>query len=583
MIRQTRVLVPESAINALEVIRERRGLRSRNRAIVALLEEYVEVQRVLDPPARLTHVATVIRYPPPRSDRWSRTVGTGRSLALRCDRGLWEAACALAFRLPGQFAFRGHRDYQSRPGTDAVLTAIARVQPLDDRLLGNHQLLTVRQASGLWHLVVEATRTHAERLVTERAADHAHQREREKSTGDRTDAERVADQLVYDVGWLGPHRFTLAREIVLKRLSSTYSRAYLRLLDDDREPRSKVWTEEVEHWNRVATGGDEGDLVQAAHRGATAVWRAERAVRAHDMLAWIRASGKASTPETFVVDPPGWQLRHPREWFASMVTTEKTLTEWHQHIRCGRVLLIDHSAGRFVWPTRAAADESTEPVPGFETVIAHMHAREAREVIEVVLMGGPAHGAIHRSREIDLRVRVPAPVAHDLGLITAAERDTRVEAARRAESDLRPRPGWELPIMNHDIVFDDLEHSYRSGDDRAAARMAYAGGLRSFVKFLRERHHPSVSSHWFSWQSSIPDPWTWDAPSVAAVIADGRLGQDVVRWLLVYRVEQRRRALSVDVEYRWRTAATYSDEPTPVSQAEVHDNARGEPDLPAPF
>lgn len=48
------------------------------------------------------------------------------------EKQVWETARSLGFRLPGQSGYRGHPDYQARPGTDALLTAIARIESLDD-------------------------------------------------------------------------------------------------------------------------------------------------------------------------------------------------------------------------------------------------------------------------------------------------------------------------------------------------------------------------------------------------------------------------------------------------------------------
>lgn len=66
MTRGTNILVPASAHAALELIRVRRGYRSRSQFVHTLLSENVCAQRALDPEARLMHLATLLRYPPPR-------------------------------------------------------------------------------------------------------------------------------------------------------------------------------------------------------------------------------------------------------------------------------------------------------------------------------------------------------------------------------------------------------------------------------------------------------------------------------------------------------------------------------------
>ncbi|WP_216915524.1 ribbon-helix-helix protein, CopG family [Nocardia noduli] len=103
----TNVLVPKSALEALELIRIERGYRSRNQTVRALLKEYVLDQQDRDPQQRLMHVATLMRYPSPhRAERTSRQ-GTGVPLRIPVDRPAWDTLRALAFRLPGQTIGRG--------------------------------------------------------------------------------------------------------------------------------------------------------------------------------------------------------------------------------------------------------------------------------------------------------------------------------------------------------------------------------------------------------------------------------------------------------------------------------------------
>lgn len=116
------------------------------------------------PKALLMHLVTLLRYPPPRklADLAGESPGKVLRIPFRNDheKQVWETARPLGFRLSGQSGYCGHPDYQARPGTDALLTAIARIESLDDPRLGDYQLLTRQQAHGLWRLVVEATRAN---------------------------------------------------------------------------------------------------------------------------------------------------------------------------------------------------------------------------------------------------------------------------------------------------------------------------------------------------------------------------------------------------------------------------------------
>jgi hypothetical protein len=61
---ETNVRVPASALASLNKVATSRGF-SRDETISQLITEHIERQEALDPDDRLTHVATLMRYPPP--------------------------------------------------------------------------------------------------------------------------------------------------------------------------------------------------------------------------------------------------------------------------------------------------------------------------------------------------------------------------------------------------------------------------------------------------------------------------------------------------------------------------------------
>jgi hypothetical protein len=107
---ETNVRLPPCAFDALTAVMARYGA-SRDATVRRLLTEHVERQEQEDPDDRLTHISTVLRYPPP--PRWRKDPRQDRPLRLRASADLLERARAVSLVLPGQYQ-RAFRDYQSR-------------------------------------------------------------------------------------------------------------------------------------------------------------------------------------------------------------------------------------------------------------------------------------------------------------------------------------------------------------------------------------------------------------------------------------------------------------------------------------
>ncbi|MGC4989917.1 hypothetical protein [Nocardia salmonicida] len=573
---ETNVLVPASALPALDAVRRRRGYRSRNKTVVALLEDYVLDQQRLGPDERLMHVATLMRHPP-RPREAVDGAPPGVALRLRLDRSLWEAARELGFVVPGQ-SVRGHADYQARRGADAVLTALARVQPLEDSAVGDHQLLTQRQARRLWQMVVEVTSTRAERKIIEEADEAAGARGLAARKGNSapvafTEVELIARRLEQGMSWHGRTRYQLASALVATRLRGPGAASFLTVLSCPEGEAQKAWDDEI-HWCWETFGRDDSDVrayMGTQGRGATAVWRAARAVRLDAVLAWIAASGRISTPRTFTVTPPRWRLQLPEDWVPTTLPAGAGTAGWGEHITTGAVLLIENSGTRYVWPTRAREDESTEPIPGFEVVTRAIGSTDVQRVIEIVLMSTADHHEDDSDTGRRIQVQVPAHVACDLGLITADRRDLLVAEARRNKEgeayrdflrdSLRESSKVTWRVMDLDLIFADLDHRYCDADDRERARMAYASGVGPFVRYLRSISHPAVAVgtvETFTWDAVTQ--FVWPVGSLAALLAAGGAAERALKWLAVRRREQHRLALHADSAERWITAARYAEE-----------------------
>jgi hypothetical protein len=563
---QTNVAVPLSALEALRSIRARCGYRSRAEAVRELLGEYVAVQSARAPDQRLVHVATLLRYPPPRREARFLGVDPGKQLRISCDKHVWDSARALAFALPGQCGYRGHGEYQARRGTDAVLAAIALAQPLDDPQLGEYQLLTRWQAEGLWRLVIACTRTPYERRVAKLAAYAADERSKAvrdgaPDTGEPTTAESVASGLAWSVAWHGRERFTMAGIIVRERLTGPEAAGFLRMLDERARHDEEWWLDRVAEYQKAY---QHHPIVRKLHempvKGATAVWRAERSVRSGDMVRWLMETVRASAPTTYVMRPPGWVLRVPGDWTPTLFDAADAVpTQWLRHAEAGRVLHLRHGNKHVLWPTRVIEDcSTTQPVSGFDVVVKALTGREGWEIVETVLLNLNDKEAEDANGH--LRVRVPAHIACDLGLIAEEHRDALIGAAglQLLQDPDHTQPGWMRPEMNHDLLFADLDKRCRIIEEREQARMAYARGQQAFVRYLAAINHPWRSSLWFKWDGrENKATWWWPGQSLASAVDAGDLSAAAVRWLSIYLFELRRQHLNTDMGERWIESATH--------------------------
>ncbi|MFD3464221.1 hypothetical protein ACFWVM_31295 [Nocardia fluminea] len=551
----TNVVIPESAHAALAVIRAHHGFASRNKTVRWLLEDYVAEQRAREPDQRLMHVATLLRYPPTRRAAINSGCSPGRSLRVVVEAELWESAGELAFRIQGQSRFRGHPDYQSRPGTDAVLTAITRHELLDDPVLGTHQLLTHGQARNLWRLVVDSSRTGEEAAVVAQAGSARAIRESDASRrrvdldGAKSHVERVAERLKDDVSWHAAARFGLAHAIVTDRLEGDDSAEFLCLLDAADPSADVRWQFEAErgaaHYKRLVRSG------AMAHRGATAVWRAELADSSRELVGWLHDSRRASASRTRVMRPTKSTLVLPPDWVPTLFPSATPLPRlWQEHVRADRVLSLRYGGQQLLWPTCLTPDESTEPVAGVEVVVRTVRGQKGvapgevpLKVIETLLFD---HG----------RIRVPAHIAHDVGLITADERDAIV--AQAEHDDLEEQLAWLRPVMSDDLVFADLADRLSGESERRQSRIAYAWGYQSFVRYLAKIDHPWLATHWFD-SDERNAKWAWQFSSLAAGLDQTCLTAVAVEWFTCTVLEMQRAVRKQDAFDRWKTASHYED------------------------
>ncbi|MFC3504145.1 hypothetical protein ACFOOK_24685 [Micromonospora krabiensis] len=539
---ETNVRLPVCAHNALAVIAARRGC-SRDETVRQLLSDYVARQEQLSEPDRLSHIATVLRYPTPR--RMKRDIRAGRSTAtplrLRLPPGIAVRARAMSLRLPGQ-SVRAHRDYQARLLTDAVMTAIAMEEPFDDDYLrGLPSTLRRHAAIGLWHLAVAATSTFPELAVLLAAEDV---RNDLRAPGGRPDHAqqrllRVAEALENDVAWHSDARFEVATAIARDLLIGPKAEANERMLYD----QGMAWNELRLDLAITDEDGGGSDLRKQystgltsydwTGRGGTAVWRAERAVEVEDFEAWLTGA-EVGTAATRVVRPPGWSVAVPDGWRAAVF--HGPLPEPHASwAAVGKVLAVALGNRVAAWPLQAAADGVT-PIPGIEPLLKAADGLRPDLVsgfAEAILIDWRTDPDAEHEEEADgpaqFRLLLPADDAMRFGLITEDERQRLLADARLATS-----VAMEQVIES---IAED-ESDLRAELQRARANVA---------RFRRLARTTGVRF------TVAPAMWPWPGGSVVGELATCSSGE-VLHWLGVWALKARQRALESSMEQAWQQA-----------------------------
>lgn len=418
-------LLPE-AVTALKAVTVDRGC-SRDKAVRGLLDEYVSRQETLQPRDRLTHVTAVLRYPPLPPGRY-RPDGRVR-VPVRLQLDTVDRVAALTLRLPGQPDRRGLKDYARRPLTEALVTAVAHEKPFDvPGLEGIPLIWTQAAATGLWRLTVAATLTVPEQLAI---LGHL------ESLGAGEDPTALAELLRDgDLAWHHPWRYEVALHLARNLLTGQNAATRWRSLKDQDDAFEKLRydlerTDDLDH--PLLIGAPKGPSSDMTGRGGSLVWRARRRLALRNVSNWI-----ASEPTTpLIVSPPGVRITQPSAWTPNRVAAGAPLpAPVLADVENGRVLSFTTDEHTSAWPYLR---ETGAPVPGFDVVIDVLLRRRPEEVAELVLLNDPRLASVYLTPD----------VAHDLGFITAGERDELIEAAAkqtaaRVEATLKRADGWEL-------------------------------------------------------------------------------------------------------------------------------------------
>ncbi|MEU1596618.1 hypothetical protein ABZ468_28135 [Streptomyces sp. NPDC005708] len=539
---ETNVRIAPSALEALPRIMARHGV-SRDATVRQLLTEHVASQEQRQPEDRITHISTVLRYPPP--PRWRGDPRHDVPLRVRAPASLLDRARAVSLQLPGQHP-RAHRDYQGRMLTDAVTTAIAQTEPFTDTFLtGLLPLLRHGAALGLWRLVVAATSTAPEKAWLKEAEVVRAGHRRSGTPIDPGDQHllRVAEVLEQDEAWHAAKRFRMANAAARRFLTGPRAEdAEQALYEQD-----DAWNQVYKDWLKTDW---EGRRFRRRHgitsydwtgRGGTAVWRAQRRVDLEYFQDWLVQRTNCH-PAAGVMEESGaplWLLRTPAAWFARVparTASGRPSEPYAAWAADGRLLAFPYRSRQAFWPLqRQQGTHGLEPVPGFEPVTAAAAGLRPDKVpafIEALLIDWN-----HTFTEGSLRIALdlPADKARCFGFITAEE-EHRIMAEARA-----------MTLKNMDDFID------RVADDGASE--IYLQKLREARGNARAFHRLTLkyNEHKRPQFGVIRATRPWPGRSVAAELAAGA-SPDLVEWLATTAYRRSTLLLEQAMEQAWHRA-----------------------------
>jgi hypothetical protein len=425
------------------------------------------------------------------------------------------------------------------------MTAIAWEERFDDDYLrGLPETLRQRTALGLWHLAAAATSTEPEQAVLLIAEDL--RSDLQVPGVSLNDAQRrllrIAEALEYDISWHSDTRFEVAAAIARDLLTGHKAKANEMMLYE----QGKEWNDLRLDLAITDENGQGSDLrmqystglsdYDFTGRGATAVWRAARAVEMEDFEAWL-TDGQAGSTATRVVHPPGWSVAIPDGWQAAVFrgALPEPHLSWAEE---GKVLAVPLGNRVAAWPLQAGdGGEGMTPVPGIEPLLKAvdgLRPEQASGLAEAILIdwriaagaepedagvGEPAH----------FRLLLPAGDALRFGLITEDERQQLLADARLATS-----AAMEQVIERVAEADPDLGAQLRLARTNVARfrRLARTIGVRLDV---------------------APGMWAWPGGSLGEELASCPPGE-VLHWLTVWALKARQRVLDRSMEQAWQHA-----------------------------
>lgn len=541
---ETNVRVPVCVLAALSAVGVRWGM-SRDATVRRLLERHIAAQEHRESEDRLTHISTVLRYPRPAG----RGPGTqvARPLRLRAPADLLDRARAVSLRLPGQYR-RSHRDYQARALTDAVMTAVAVVEPFTDEFLdGFRPLLRAQAALGLWQLATAATVTRPELILLTQARQTrrfgAPLPGTPASDGEDLPDLRhlmlVAEALENEVAWFSPARFHVAANVARALLTGPGADGNEQMLHQHGPAWHRLYNKTLHGYRRAqllegTTGYD------WTGRGGTAVWRAHRRIELQDVEEWLVQPGTGQAAAERQVDRPGWLLRYPRRWQALAPTpgpVGAVAPPYEQWVAEGRLLRFPYRNRHALWPVTRATDRGPwMPVPDIDPIVkagSRLRPDQVSQFIEAVLIDWNHEPEDEPSVRIALSL--PIDAAHKFGFITGEARSRAMSGARAST----------LQMMD-DVIEAFREDGYE--DDHLAPLYEAHGRVGEF-----RRTAMALDKRIGSRMMTVRASWPWPYRSVVDALHDGH-PPEFVQWLAAWAHKTSSRILEESMHAAWTRA-----------------------------
>lgn len=526
---QTSVLLTLPARTALDRLTKRWQI-SRDGTVRTLLRAFVADQKTLDEDHRRTHISTAVSWPlclrglePPPTTR----------LTFRAGGALTAAAVDLAYRLPGRAPRQSHRDYSSRPLTDALLTALAGEEDfVDEGLEGLPAAVTWSQADGLWRLVVGATLTETERRIYAR------------------DDPLLAKMLQEGAAvWHSPWRSQVALHMARNLFTGTNAAANLAWVGAQQDEFNE-WLENVSHSSlRVGdhdfTEGAAPEHTNSEGRAATTVWRVKRQIALDGLARWLTEGAPGDSP----VDPPGWVVRQPAGWTLIQLPARQPLPPHVEAaIARGAVLRINQGRNSALWPLNA----TKTPVKGVEELIAG--ARQLGlsdlQIVECLSLTRPAD-----------KDGPPAAVVFTLDMEDSPDDDDDDDT-----HELGPGPyllaaaaleGGLISLLEHDdLVARCEEHAAQQIHD-TVKRAELRRGLTDsdLARLIATTHDPKAFAgvaHDLGYRFRLYLPtWLWEVTGPIEILESGATSEQ-----LVIRGREWCRHVHLELEENMQTAWT---------------------------
>lgn len=509
VMEQTNVrLLPVEAA-ALEAVRAQRRC-SRDRAARDLLSAYVATQAKRAPQDRLTHVTSVLRYPPLPPGR-HQPDGRVR-VPLRLEPGTSDQIVGLTLRLPGQTSRRGLKHYARSPLAEAICTAVADYHDWEVAgLEGLPKVWTQAAAIGLWRLTVAATLTRPERLAV---------------LGELEDLDTEAEDPTVltellrngDLSWHHPWRDEVSLHLARNLLTGSDEEDHMRMLHEQGDAFNLLRydlerTDDLDHPYLDGaplrpTSGVEG-------RGGALIWRGRRRLALGTVGSWIVAGPNAP----LVVSPPRARIAHPSDWVGVRLAAGPELSKAvADDLENRRVLLLSADNQAVVWPYSV---DTADPIPWFDLVLQALLKRTPEEIVELVLLDDPSNRTVF----------LLADEAHDLGFIDGATRDSLViEAASKTA-------GRMATILKRAAEWDP---------DDYAELVASKGDVERFFELAAKHYErPGIVRPW----------WPWAADSTVQELTDRKHSRARLSKLIEGRARYWKRILEAEMERAGRLAA----------------------------